>query len=95
MREVTGWNDIKITRWDYLTSHTVSAGVRRVVFVLKSVSMQPQILMVETLSKSRCFVAGDAAHTHGPSGGQGLNMSMQDSVRVCRCFTLIISLNLV
>jgi 2-polyprenyl-6-methoxyphenol hydroxylase-like FAD-dependent oxidoreductase len=27
----------------------------------------------------RCFVAGDACHTHSPKAGQGMNVSMQDS----------------
>jgi phenol 2-monooxygenase len=27
----------------------------------------------------RCFIAGDACHTHSPKAGQGMNVSMQDS----------------
>ncbi|KAJ7489247.1 hypothetical protein FB451DRAFT_1522774 [Mycena latifolia] len=38
----------------------------------------PNIRMVEKLSSGRCFVAGDAAHIHSPTGGQGLNTSVQD-----------------
>jgi 3-(3-hydroxy-phenyl)propionate hydroxylase len=30
----------------------------------------------------RVFVAGDAAHIHGPHGGQGLNMGVQDAVNL-------------
>jgi hypothetical protein len=34
MREITGRDDIKITRWDYLASHTVSVGPCCVIGVL-------------------------------------------------------------
>ncbi|PYH33926.1 FAD binding domain protein [Aspergillus neoniger CBS 115656] len=36
--------------------------------------------LVETYRPhDRIFLAGDAAHTHSPKGGQGLNVSMQDT----------------
>jgi len=34
---------------------------------------------VVSYRKARIFIAGDAAHIHFPSGGQGLNVSIQDS----------------
>ncbi|KAI0746878.1 FAD binding domain-containing protein [Daedaleopsis nitida] len=40
---------------------------------------KPKIRMVNKLSQGRAFVAGDAAHVHSPTGGQGLNTSVQDS----------------
>ncbi|GKZ36861.1 hypothetical protein AbraIFM66950_008094 [Aspergillus brasiliensis] len=39
----------------------------------------------------RIFLAGDAAHTHSPKGGQGLNVSMQDTYnltwKICSVIT--------
>lgn len=34
--------------------------------------------MVDNMRVRRVFVAGDAAHCHSPTGGQGLNSSVQD-----------------
>ncbi|HVV35849.1 MAG TPA: FAD-dependent monooxygenase [Acidimicrobiales bacterium] len=35
-----------------------------------------------TYRSGRVFVAGDAAHIHGPQGGQGLNVGVQDAVNL-------------
>ena len=35
--------------------------------------------MVDHYRKGRAFVAGDAAHIHSPSGGQGMNTGIQDA----------------
>ncbi|KDQ12566.1 hypothetical protein BOTBODRAFT_176256 [Botryobasidium botryosum FD-172 SS1] len=40
---------------------------------------KPNIRMVESFSVGRVFIAGDAAHVHSFTGGQGLNSSIQDA----------------
>ncbi|KAJ7300637.1 monooxygenase [Mycena albidolilacea] len=42
----------------------------------------PNIRMVDTMRKRRVFVAGDAGHCHTPTGGQGLNSSVQDAANL-------------
>ncbi len=37
---------------------------------------------VERYRHGRVFLAGDAAHTHSPIGGQGLNLGIQDAVNL-------------
>ncbi len=35
--------------------------------------------LAEAYAKGRAFIAGDAAHTHSPAGGQGMNTGIQDA----------------
>ncbi|KAL1680358.1 hypothetical protein EV122DRAFT_208031 [Schizophyllum commune] len=39
---------------------------------------RPNIRMVDRFGEGRVFVAGDAACTHSPAGGQGMNSGIQD-----------------
>ncbi|KAJ7182526.1 FAD binding domain-containing protein [Mycena crocata] len=50
----------------------------------------PNIRMVDNFSVGRCFVAGDAAHVHSPTGGQGLNSSVQDSFNLAWKLALVL-----
>ncbi|KAF7977100.1 hypothetical protein HWV62_4691 [Athelia sp. TMB] len=40
----------------------------------------PNVRMVDKFGEGRVFVAGDAAHVHSPTGGQGLNSSVHDAL---------------
>ncbi|KAI1798121.1 FAD binding domain-containing protein [Ganoderma leucocontextum] len=40
---------------------------------------KPKVMMINKFYNDRVFIVGDAAHIHSPSGGQGLNTSVQDS----------------
>ncbi|KAL1695680.1 FAD binding domain-containing protein [Schizophyllum commune] len=50
---------------------------------------RPNIRMVDTFGVGRAFVAGDAAHTHSPTGGQGMNSSIQDAYNLAWKIALV------
>jgi 2-polyprenyl-6-methoxyphenol hydroxylase-like FAD-dependent oxidoreductase len=83
VREVTHRDDIKISRYHYLTAHRYAASATCTGTGLTRTVTSPNIRMCHTFGKGgRVFIAGDAAHTHPATGGQGLNSSVQDSVCV-------------
>ncbi|KAJ4000373.1 FAD binding domain-containing protein [Lentinula boryana] len=50
---------------------------------------RPNIRMVDNFGKDRVFVAGDAAHVHSPTGGQGMNSGVQDSFNLAWKLALV------
>ncbi|EIW84632.1 hypothetical protein CONPUDRAFT_116765 [Coniophora puteana RWD-64-598 SS2] len=50
---------------------------------------RPNIRMVDKFGQGRAFVAGDAAHVHSPTGGQGLNSGVQDAFNLAWKIALV------
>ncbi|KAF7798988.1 hypothetical protein EIP86_010217 [Pleurotus ostreatoroseus] len=50
---------------------------------------RPNIRMADKFGEGRVFIAGDAAHVHPPSGGQGLNSSVQDAFNLAWKLALV------
>ncbi|KAK0466857.1 FAD binding domain-containing protein [Desarmillaria tabescens] len=52
-------------------------------------NFQPNVRMVNSYGFGQAFVAGDSAHVHSPTGGQGLNSGIQDAVNLAWKLALI------
>ncbi|KAK0202449.1 FAD binding domain-containing protein [Desarmillaria ectypa] len=52
-------------------------------------NFQPNVRMVNSYGSGRAFVTGDSAHVHSPTGGQGLNSGIQDSVNLAWKLALV------
>ncbi|KAJ4490161.1 FAD binding domain-containing protein [Lentinula aciculospora] len=50
---------------------------------------RPNIRMVDKFGEGRAWIAGDAAHVHSPTGGQGLNSGVQDAFNLCWKLSLV------
>jgi len=51
---------------------------------------RPTARMVHKFGEGRVFVIGDAAHVHSPTGGQGLNSSIQDAFNLSWKLALVL-----
>ncbi|KAH9846386.1 FAD binding domain-containing protein [Lenzites betulinus] len=50
---------------------------------------KPKMRMVSRFYNGRAFILGDAAHVHSPTGGQGLNTTIQDSFNLAWKMALV------
>jgi len=56
-----------------------SLAALRVTRVVSASTYRVQQRIADRLSASNVFLVGDAAHTHSPAGGQGMNTGIQDA----------------
>ncbi|KAJ6581423.1 FAD binding domain-containing protein [Mycena capillaripes] len=68
-----------------------TGGRRDIVFgdVVWLSHYRPSIRMVDKFGVGRVFVAGDAAHVHSITGGQGMNVGIQDSFNLAWKLALV------
>jgi len=72
-----------------ITAEEMQASIKRVAGVDAAVTdvgdglrFTDQARQVTDYRRGRVFLAGDAAHVHSPSGGQGLNLGLMDAVNL-------------
>ncbi|KAK0441953.1 FAD binding domain-containing protein [Armillaria borealis] len=51
---------------------------------------RPNMRMVNKFQEGRAFVVGDSAHVHSPTGGQGMNCSVQDALNLAWKLSLVL-----
>lgn len=58
------------------------AGTQRVTEIADASTYHAQERVADRLSDGPVFLVGDAAHTHSPAGGQGMNTGIQDAANL-------------
>ncbi|KAK7044484.1 FAD-binding-3 domain-containing protein [Favolaschia claudopus] len=85
------WKQTLPTREELIEELYASTGRRDIQYgaVTWLSSFRPSMRMVDKFGVGRVYIAGvlltfssDAAHTHSPTGGQGLNSSVQDAINL-------------
>ncbi|OJA21376.1 hypothetical protein AZE42_07309 [Rhizopogon vesiculosus] len=74
--------DISIAQKEERIFETIASLIPTEIAFKKAVwvnKFRANIRMVNKFNDGRVFVAGDAAHVHSPTGGQGLNSGIQDA----------------
>ncbi|KAJ7120993.1 FAD binding domain-containing protein [Mycena epipterygia] len=84
MYAYTGPEDKSFTRDEFIDEFYAVTGRRDVKFgeATWMSTYRPNMRMVHKMQDGRVFIAGDAAHCHSPTGGQGLNSSVQDAANL-------------
>ncbi|KLO17521.1 hypothetical protein SCHPADRAFT_994344 [Schizopora paradoxa] len=61
----------------------INDAIKRTDIVITEITWQgewrPNIRLADRFQSGRVFIAGDAAHTHPPTGGQGMNSGVMDA----------------